>query len=144
VSGDFNLDEGVFVNNARDRSSGRANFTYQPGDKLDFGVNTNYIRDRVSLPLSDDAGGGVIISATRGQPGRTYTQNGLLNTRGWNINLPEIAHQYDNRTETDRYITSARSTTAVQLDAPPLHGGARLPEPARDDLLQSEQRLRPG
>ena len=106
VSGDFNLDEGVFVNNARDRSSGRANFTYQPGDRLDFGVNTSYIRDRVSLPLSDDAGGGVIISATRGQPGRTYTQGGTMNTRGWNINLPEVAHQYDNRTETDRFITS--------------------------------------
>ncbi|HEX5829771.1 MAG TPA: SusC/RagA family TonB-linked outer membrane protein [Gemmatimonadaceae bacterium] len=100
VSGDFNKDEGVFYNNFIERLGGRANFGYEVSEKLDLQVNTSYTKVRQRLPLSDDAGGGIIISATRGLPGSIGNDG-----RGWRINLPEVSNQYDNRLATDRYIT---------------------------------------
>ncbi|HEU4564658.1 MAG TPA: SusC/RagA family TonB-linked outer membrane protein [Gemmatimonadaceae bacterium] len=101
ASGDYSLNEGVFHNNHEERWGGRANFTYQASEKLDFGVNAGYTRQRLRLPLGDDAGGGIIISATRGQPG-----NAANDGRGWRINTPELSNEYNNQLETDRYITS--------------------------------------
>lgn len=99
LSGDYGLDEGVLHNNFAEKMSGRVNFNYTASDKLDFAVNTSYIRARQRLPLGDDAGGAVLISATRGQPGAAANDG-----RGWRINLPEVSNEYDNRLETDRYV----------------------------------------
>ncbi len=99
LSGDYGLDEGVLLNNFAERMSSRVNFNYSASDRLDFSVNSSYIRARQRLPLGDDAGGGVVISATRGQPGAAANDG-----RGWRINLPETSNEYDNRLETDRYV----------------------------------------
>ena len=108
VSGDYSMNQGVFRNNYAEQASGRANFSYAASEKFDFGVATNYIRARTRLPLGDDAAGGIILSATRGQPGRaTYNGFGVTNTRGWSINTPEVSNEYDNQLESDRYLTSA-------------------------------------
>jgi TonB-linked SusC/RagA family outer membrane protein len=125
VSGDFNKNEGVFHNNFIERLGGRANFGYEVSDKMDLQVNAAYSKVRQRLPLSDDAGGGIIISGVRGQPGAIGNDG-----RGWRLNTPEIANQYDNRLDTDRYITgvtvnyrpfswfSNRFTTGLDFNAP--------------------------
>jgi TonB-linked SusC/RagA family outer membrane protein len=106
VSGDFVLNEGVLLNNADERTGGRANFAYNVNDRLDFAFNGGYIRQRLSLPLGDDAGGGLVISGTRGKPGLAlYSGFSTTNARGWRINLPEVANRYDNRLDSDRYTT---------------------------------------
>ncbi len=106
ASGDFNRNQGVLRNNADERANGRLNFGYTLSQQLDLQLNTSYLRRRQSLPLGDDAGGALIISATRGQPGAAaYNGQSRVNTRGWRINLPEVANQYDNRVDTDRFVT---------------------------------------
>lgn len=99
VSGDRSLDQGVFYNSFNNRKSGRGNFSYNLSDKLDIAVNTSYIQTWTRLPLSDDAGGGLIISAVRGQPGRRTNR-----APGFAINSPEVANQYDNQTRAERTI----------------------------------------
>ena len=125
VSGDFNKDEGVFYNNFVERGAARANFDYQVSDKLDLAVNASYTKIRQRLPLSDDAGGGVIISATRGQPG-SIANGG----RGWRLNAPEVSNAYNNRLDGDRYLTGVtvnyrpltwftnRFTTGLDFNSP--------------------------
>jgi hypothetical protein len=70
VSGDIDDEEGVFFNSFNARRSLRANFTVEPSRKFDFLVTTNLIRNHLRLPLGDEAGSGLILSAMRGQPGR--------------------------------------------------------------------------
>ena len=131
ISGDQVYDEGVLRNNSNERTSGRANFGYNVTEKLDFQVNGAYVRQRLRLPLGDDAGGGVLISATRGRPGlAAYNSFADTNTRGFRINLPEVANQYDNRLDSDRFTTAvtgnwrpvswlrARATTGLDFYSP--------------------------
>jgi TonB-linked SusC/RagA family outer membrane protein len=102
VSGNFLGDKGVQFNNLEERSGLRANFGYAPSDRLDFQINTGYDRRRLRQSLGDDAGGGLIISHVRGQPGNT--NNG---GRGWRINTPELTNEYNNTLTADRYLTGA-------------------------------------
>ncbi|CAA9320252.1 MAG: Outer membrane TonB-dependent transporter, utilization system for glycans and polysaccharides (PUL), SusC family [uncultured Gemmatimonadaceae bacterium] len=106
LSGDFTDEQGVFANNASRRASGRANFSYAATERFDFAVNGAYIRGELSLPLSDDAAGGLLFSTTRGKPGLA-TYNGLArtNTRGFRALLPETSNNYDNRLDSDRFTT---------------------------------------
>ena len=99
VSGDENDEQGVFDNSYNNRRGGRANFGFTLSDRFDFQVNTGYIQTHTRLPLGDDAGGGIIISAVRGQPG-SRTNGG----RGWRLNVPEIANAYDNQNNSERTI----------------------------------------
>jgi len=131
ASADQVYDEGVLRNNSNERTSGRANFGYNVSDKLDLQVNSAYTRQRLRLPLGDDAGGGMLISAVRGRPGlATYNSQADTNTRGFRINLPEVAEQYDNRLDGDRYTSGltanwrplswlrARGTTGLDYYSP--------------------------
>lgn len=98
LSGDRTLDQGVFYNSFNNRKGGRGNFGYTLSDKLDINLNTSYIQTALRLPLSDDAGGGLLISAVRGKPGQGAKE------LGWAINSPEIANQYDNQTHSERTV----------------------------------------
>lgn len=131
VSGDQVFDAGVLRNNSSERTSGRANFGYNVTEKLDLQVNGGYVRQRLRLPLGDDAGGGLLISAVRGRAGlATYNSFADTNTRSFRLNLPEVANQYDNRLDSDRFTTAvtgnwrplswvrARATTGLDYYSP--------------------------
>lgn len=118
-------DRGVFFNSYNDRKSVRANFTIGLTDKLDLALNTSYVKTHTRLPLGDDAASGIIISATRGQPGSAA--NGGT---GWRIRTPDISNQYDNQLDADRTILGAtvnyrplswfrnRFTAGVDINSP--------------------------
>ena len=99
VSGDQSIDQGVFFNSWENRKSGRGNFGYTLSDKLDFSLTSTYLQSRLSLPLSDDAAGGLIISAVRGKPGQRPNQ-----APGYAIDAPAVTNQYDNKTNSERSI----------------------------------------
>lgn len=99
LSGDRVVDQGVLHNSSDARSSGRGNFGYTLSRQLDVQLNTTYIVDNLQLPLSDDAAGGILISAVRGLPGHAANQ-----APGFAINSPATANQYDNVTRSERTI----------------------------------------
>lgn len=102
LSGNGLVDQGVFYNSYEDRKSGRGNFGYTLTPKLDFSLSSTYIQSKLALPLSDDAAGGIIISAVRGKPGLQPVNPGQ--EMGFNINAPAVANQYDNKTNSERAI----------------------------------------
>jgi TonB-linked SusC/RagA family outer membrane protein len=99
VAGDWTNDEGVFFNSYDAHKGARGNFTYALSDKIDLALNTSYIQTHLRLPVSDDAAQGIIISATRGQPG-SATNGG----RGWRIVTPEVSNNYNNQLTAERTI----------------------------------------
>lgn len=101
VSGDFDREEGVFYNSLYARNSGRANFTFTPGSKLDFQVNSSYGQSHLRLPLGDESAEGLLLSAVRGKPGRVATNPGYAFTNG------KQASAYNNQTNTERLTLSA-------------------------------------
>ena len=56
VSGDRNIEQGVFFNSDNSQKSVRTNFTVNPNDKLDFTVNVNWQDGRLRLPDSGRVG----------------------------------------------------------------------------------------
>lgn len=100
LSGDGIRNEGYNFNNADSRRSLRTNFTFNPNDKTDFNINVGYIRQNLQLPLGDEAGNGLLLSAARGIPGRTRPRESL---NGWATIEPARANLYNNETTSDRY-----------------------------------------
>jgi TonB-linked SusC/RagA family outer membrane protein len=99
LSGDYDLDEGVFFNSHNGRRSIRTNFSFVPNEQLDFAVNVGYVRSRLRLPSSDEAFNGLMLSASRGKPGRVF---GLSAGEGWGSVRPEITNKYNNHSKVDR------------------------------------------
>lgn len=108
IAGDKTLDEGVFYTSFDDRKSVRANFHFAPSEKLDFQINTSYLRDELRLPIGDESAQGLLLSAFRGKPGRVppggWCEGQFCKPRsdGWAFTNPEEANEYNNRTEADR------------------------------------------
>lgn len=100
LSGDRDIDQGVFFNNDVNRTSVRSNFSFTPNDKADFAVNVNWQDGRVRLPIQDESANGLLLSAVRGFPGRVS----LLGpgNEGWRTISPGAANLYRNFTNTDR------------------------------------------
>jgi TonB-dependent SusC/RagA subfamily outer membrane receptor len=69
LSGDRNIEQGVFFNSDNSQKSARTNFTVNPNDKLDFTVNVNWQDGRLRLPIQDESANGLMLSGSRGQPG---------------------------------------------------------------------------
>ena len=99
ISGDRSQDEGVFFNSFNNRKSARGNFTVTMSPKIDIAINASYLQTLTRLPLSDDAAGGLIISAIRGMPGRVFNQ-----ADGFALSSPENANAYNNQTKADRTV----------------------------------------
>ncbi|HEU4643343.1 MAG TPA: SusC/RagA family TonB-linked outer membrane protein [Gemmatimonadaceae bacterium] len=95
-------DRGVFFNSYNDRRSARANFSVGITDKIDLAVSSSFTKTHTRLPLGDDAASGIIISATRGQPGSAANDGS-----GWRIRTPDLSNQYDNQLDADRTILGA-------------------------------------
>jgi TonB-linked SusC/RagA family outer membrane protein len=100
LSGDRDVNQGVFYNNDVNRTSIRTNFFFQPNDKADFAINVNWQDGRIRLPIQDESANGLLLSATRGLPGRLS----LLGegNEGWRTIAPTTANLYRNFTETSR------------------------------------------
>lgn len=100
ISGDRDVDQGVFYNNDVNRTSIRTNFGFTPTEQLDFNVNLGWQDGRVRLPIQDESANGLLLSSTRGLAGRV-TPLGEDNV-GWRTISPEGANLYRNFTETSR------------------------------------------
>ena len=100
VSGDRNIEQGVFFNSDNSQTSVRSNFTVNPNDKLDFTVNVNWQDGRLRLPIQDESANGLLLSATRGLPGRF--RSGGEQAFGWRELTPPSANRYRNFTDLDR------------------------------------------
>ena len=112
MAGDRDLEQGVFYNSDNNRTSFRSNFGFNPNDKSDFGINLNWQDSRLRLPIQDESANGLLLSATRGQPGR-LTGLGPDNL-GWNSISPNAANRYQN------YTSSKRLTLGATLNVNPL------------------------
>ncbi len=99
VDGAQDKEQGVFHNSFQNRSSVRANFVLNPSNKMDFSASTNYVRTNLRLPLGDESAEGLLLSAYRGRPGRTFS-NPLRD--GWGQVSAHEANAYDNTTVSDR------------------------------------------
>ncbi|MGQ0646531.1 MAG: SusC/RagA family TonB-linked outer membrane protein [Gemmatimonadaceae bacterium] len=105
LSGDRDIDQGVFFNNDVNRTSVRSNFSFNPNDKTDFSLTTNWQNGRIRLPIQDESANGLLLSALRGFPGRVS----LLGTgnEGWRTIAPEQANLYRNFTSSSRLTIGA-------------------------------------
>jgi TonB-linked SusC/RagA family outer membrane protein len=101
ISGDKIGNGGVLENNFDDRRSVRTNFSFNPSNEADFQVNVGYTHQRLRLPLGDEAGNGLLLSAVRGIPGLTRPRPSL---NGWGTIEPALAHLYNNTSDSDRLI----------------------------------------
>jgi TonB-linked SusC/RagA family outer membrane protein len=100
MSGDRKAEQGVFFNSDNSQKSVRTNFTVNPNDRLDFTVNVNWQDGRLRLPIQDESANGLLLSATRGLPGRF--RSGGEQAFGWRELTPPTANRYKNFTDTER------------------------------------------
>ncbi|HEX8830285.1 MAG TPA: TonB-dependent receptor, partial [Longimicrobium sp.] len=101
VSGEADMEEGVFYNNFSRRRSVRANFTVNPLSVLDFQITSNFLQTKIRLPYGDESANGLLLSAARGRPGRVSTVG-----EGWATINPLQSNAYRNLTGSDRMIFS--------------------------------------
>jgi TonB-linked SusC/RagA family outer membrane protein len=100
VSADRDVEQGVFLNNDVNRTSIRSNFSFTPSDALNFDVSVNWQDGRIRLPIQDESANGLLLSATRGLPGRRpFVGEG---NEGWRTISPAAANRYRNFTNTSR------------------------------------------
>jgi TonB-linked SusC/RagA family outer membrane protein len=100
LSGDRNIEQGVFFNSDNSQESVRSNFTVNPNDRLDFTVNVNWQEGRLRLPIQDESANGLLLSGTRGLPGRFRSGGNLA--QGWREITPTAANRYKNYTNPER------------------------------------------
>lgn len=105
VSGDRNVEQGVFFNSDNSQTSVRSNFTVNPTEQLDFTVNVNWQDGRLRLPIQDESANGLMLSGTRGLPGRFRA--GGEQAFGWRELYPAAANRYKNYTDLDRLTLGA-------------------------------------
>ena len=101
-SGDKSNNDGIFYNNSFDRTSGRANFTVRPTDKLDVQVGVTYAQTNVALPNNDNSSWGLLRNTYRAQPGRKYNY-----AVGYANMSPAIIASYSNETHAERLILNS-------------------------------------
>ncbi len=99
LSGDHSEEQGVFFASNQVRNSLRANFVIAPSNKVDLNASTSYVRSNLRLPVGDESGEGLVLSAFRGRPGRVASYPGR---EGWGGYSATEANQYNNTTVTDR------------------------------------------
>jgi TonB-linked SusC/RagA family outer membrane protein len=96
------LDEaGVFYNSSNRRSSGRANFSFAPSDRLDVTVLAGYSRVDTQFPINDD-GFGLIQAAMEYRPGYAIDLTKPGARDGFYSVGPAMVYRYDNRLRATR------------------------------------------
>ena len=90
-------EEGVYYNNFRDRTSGRANFGFTPTERFSAAVNVGYVRTHVQMPYANNSSNSILRNGFRGRPGSSAPwEEGF---RGFG---PNLSNEYDNQTEAER------------------------------------------
>ncbi|GAC1652283.1 MAG: SusC/RagA family TonB-linked outer membrane protein [Gemmatimonadaceae bacterium] len=110
VNGEGEGNQGVFLNSYNNRRSVRTNFSVAPSDRIDFQVNLGFLRNDLRLPLGDEAGNGILLSASRGKPGRVSSS-----APGWSTIDPLRANAYNNQTKSDRVTIGSTVSYAPWL-----------------------------
>ena len=100
ASGDRNIEQGVFFNSDNSQTSVRSNFTVNPNDKVDLAVNANWQDGRLRLPIQDESANGLLLSGSRGLPGRRSLLG--AGNEGWRTISPTAANRYKNFTDAHR------------------------------------------
>jgi TonB-linked SusC/RagA family outer membrane protein len=108
IAGDRDVEQGVFYNSDNSRTSVRSNFGFNPNGKSDIGINLNWQKGRLRLPIQDESANGLLLSARRGKPGRISTI-GEENV-GWGAIAPPQANRYKNFTDTERLTLAATAS----------------------------------
>ncbi|MGQ0767367.1 MAG: SusC/RagA family TonB-linked outer membrane protein [Gemmatimonadota bacterium] len=102
LSGDRDSQQGVFFNSDLANKSVRSNFTFNPNEKSDFAVNVNWQQNRIRLPMQDESAASLLLSGSRGLPGRATFFPTIPNSEGWRTIAPARANGYKNGTEGER------------------------------------------
>jgi len=105
ISGDRDIEQGVFFNSDNARKSVRTNFSFNPNEKADFALNVNWQDTKLRLPMQDESAAGLLLSSVRGRPGRVSVLDSRLN-EGWRTILPARANGYKNFTQGERLTMS--------------------------------------
>ncbi len=105
LSGDRDIEQGVFFNSDNARTSVRTNFSFNPNEKADFALNVNWQDTRLRLPMQDESAAGLLLSSVRGRPGRVSALDSRL-TEGWRTILPARSNGYKNFTDGERLTLS--------------------------------------
>ncbi|HVT38630.1 MAG TPA: TonB-dependent receptor, partial [Gemmatimonadaceae bacterium] len=100
------VEQGVMYNSDNSRTGGRANFTFMPSSQTDIAFSLGYASNRLRLPVSDETGNGLTLSAARGKPGRDTTKL----SAGWSTIYPLLANAYYNAARTDRLTIGTTGT----------------------------------
>jgi TonB-dependent starch-binding outer membrane protein SusC len=102
ISGGRQEEDGIFHNNWFNRTSGRANFTITPLDRVDVTVTTQYSTTGTRMPLNDNASNGWLRNAWRGRPGFAAPW-----ADGWLGLGPEEIAIYNDVDEVERFVLGA-------------------------------------
>lgn len=103
LSGENSQEEGIQLNSFNSTRSVRTNFSFSPVQAADVQLSFGYLRNSLRLPLGDEAANGLMLSASRGRPGRAVNNPAQS---GWATSFPAQANRYNNRTRTDRFTLS--------------------------------------
>ncbi len=98
ISAERGEEQGVFYNNFSRRTSGRANFGFVPGEKLNFNVNLGYAVQDIAMPLNNNSSNSILRNSMRGRAGAGNDPN----YPGYRGHSPEMSNQWDNRLKTER------------------------------------------
>lgn len=101
VSGDRDVQQGVFFNSDLSNKSIRSNVTFNPAPTVDFGINVNWQQNNLRLPMQDESAAGLLLSASRGLPGRANLFT-LPGGEGWRTIMPVRSNGYKNFTKGER------------------------------------------
>lgn len=105
ASADREEEEGVFLNNFYNRTSGRMNFAVNPLEELDFNVSVGYTRSQAQVPNNDNSSNGLLRNAYRGQPGASFPFD-----EGYRGLSPRFINTYDNQTRAERFTLGTTAT----------------------------------
>ena len=107
ISGDRDVDQGVFLNNDVNRTSIRSNFSFTPSDKADFNVNLGWSDGRIRLPYQDESASGIYLNTLRWNPGRRAYVGQDPVDRGYRNLTPQASNRYRNLTGTEKLTLGA-------------------------------------
>ncbi len=101
MSGQRDGEDGIFPNSYFKRTTGRANFTATPLDRVDVTATVSYTRSYTRLPNNDNSSNGWLRNAFRGYPGYFPSSAWAL---GWRGLGPDQMDMYNNLTRAERFI----------------------------------------
>lgn len=102
VSGNADMNEGIFYNNYQKTRSARGNFNFTPNDKSDVQFSFSFQQGRLQLAQEGESGNALPLSAARGRPGQAPLIPGGYS--GWRTIDPRLANAYFNVSATNRTI----------------------------------------